>query len=66
MADGSSSTSGSNELGTTLVTFEVQLDQQQTPTLKNIQDTKVFIEEIQKYPVLYDNFSTDFKNKYKK
>ena len=65
MVAGSSSTSGSTEQGTTLVTFEVQSDEQQTANLKDIRDTNVFTEEIQKYLVLYDKFSTDFKNKYK-
>ena len=35
-------------------------------TLSNIQNTQEFMEEIQKYPVLYDKFSKDFKDKYKK
>ena len=33
---------------------------------RNIQNTQQFMEEIQKYPVLYDKFSKDFKGKYKK
>ena len=49
MAAGNSSTSGSTELGTTLVTFEVQSDEQQTA---NFKDTNVFTEKTQKYPVL--------------
>ena len=34
--------------------------------LRNIQNTQEFMEEIQKYPVLYDKFSKVFKDKCKK
>ena len=36
------------------------------PCTKSIRNTQEYMEEIQKYPVLYDKFSKDFKDKYKK
>ena len=33
---------------------------------RSIHMTQELMEEIQKYPVLYDKFSSDFKDKYKK
>ncbi|XP_003390248.1 PREDICTED: uncharacterized protein LOC100632937 [Amphimedon queenslandica] len=33
-------------------------------TTRNIRVTQDFMEEVQKYPVLYDRFSSEFKNKY--
>ena len=36
------------------------------PCTKSIRNTQEYMEEVQKYPVLYDKFSKDFKDKYKK
>lgn len=33
------------------------------PCTKSIRNTQEYMEEVQKYPVLYDKFSKDFKDK---
>ena len=44
---------------------ELVSEQNSIPS-RNIHETQDFKEEIQKYPLLYDKFSVDFKNKHEK
>uniref|UniRef100_A0A1X7VAV1 MADF domain-containing protein n=1 Tax=Amphimedon queenslandica TaxID=400682 RepID=A0A1X7VAV1_AMPQE len=46
--------------------YEKEASNEPQPCAKSIRNSQEYMEEIQKYTVLYDKFSRDFKDKYKK